>query len=430
MFTLNNNLFQKRNLKDELLINVCYVLMSVLFILRTIPYFSQAGDQTWFASQAIKYNYNYLQFGIDRYFNWSSRLLIESATMFFSVYQTLFVVFIFLLLVVFWKALANIFLSDNSFAMKMSIPIIFMILFTGNFYSGAGVIPNMVNYFLPMCSLILAWNFINKDIKIYRIASFLFIIFTCMQEQFAIFSFAMFLYFTVEHFMTRKKINICYFSALLISVLGLLSVIFSPGNSSRKIAETMTHYPTFNSISTLNKLYDGFMETSRVLFLDNTELNFIFLLLIVILVVSIIKKEYLTILMISGILYCTLFHHLGIDTPLNTIQKIVDENPNLVLFSKNYQLALYPVTLYFLFLLIIGFSIFRIFTNFKTGIFVLFIVVTGYLSRLAISFSPTIYVSGIRTFEPLIFASFIAILFMINELSVFFKLSNLERGKK
>lgn len=83
MFTLNNNLFQKRNLKDELLINVCYVLMSVLFILRTIPYFSQAGDQTWFASQAIKYNYNYLQFGIDRYFNWSSRLLIESATMFF-----------------------------------------------------------------------------------------------------------------------------------------------------------------------------------------------------------------------------------------------------------------------------------------------------------------------------------------------------------
>lgn len=128
MFTLNNNLFQKRNLKDELLINVCYVLMSVLFILRTIPYFSQAGDQTWFASQAIKYNYNYLQFGIDRYFNWSSRLLIESATMFFfSVNQTLFVVFIFLLLVVFWKALANIFLSDNSFAMKMSIPIIFMI---------------------------------------------------------------------------------------------------------------------------------------------------------------------------------------------------------------------------------------------------------------------------------------------------------------
>ncbi|MFP9075633.1 beta-carotene 15,15'-monooxygenase, partial [Enterococcus faecalis] len=61
--------------------------------------------------------------------------------------------------------------------------------------------------------------------------------------------------------------------------------------------------------------------------MDNTELNFIFLLLIVILVVSIIKKEYLTIFMISGILYCTLFHHLGIDTPLNTIQKIVNENP-------------------------------------------------------------------------------------------------------
>lgn len=41
------------------------------------------GDQIAFLKYAKEFKFNYLLFGLDRYFTWSSRLLIESATLFF-----------------------------------------------------------------------------------------------------------------------------------------------------------------------------------------------------------------------------------------------------------------------------------------------------------------------------------------------------------
>ena len=49
------------------------------------------GDQTAFLNYAREFHYNYLEFGINRYLTWSSRLLIESATLFFSVHDKLFI---------------------------------------------------------------------------------------------------------------------------------------------------------------------------------------------------------------------------------------------------------------------------------------------------------------------------------------------------
>ena len=54
------------------------------------------GDQTAFLEYAKEFHYNYLFFGIDRYFTWSSRLLIESATLLFSVHEKMFIAAAFL----------------------------------------------------------------------------------------------------------------------------------------------------------------------------------------------------------------------------------------------------------------------------------------------------------------------------------------------
>lgn len=69
------------------------VFVSALFAYR----FYQAnsvypvGDQTGFSVHAQQINFNYLYFAIFRYMTWSSRLLIESATMYFSLHELIFI---------------------------------------------------------------------------------------------------------------------------------------------------------------------------------------------------------------------------------------------------------------------------------------------------------------------------------------------------
>lgn len=170
---------------------IYYFFMSALFIVRSITYFSNAGDQTWFASEATKYNYNYVQFGIDRYFTWSSRLLIESATMFFSVHQKLFVIVLFFMLFAFWKCLENILasISYNRHIISLLIPMLFFIVFTGNFFSGAGIIPNMVNYFFPMAFFVFALFSISRFDGKVKIIFIPLLILSSLQEQFSLLTF-------------------------------------------------------------------------------------------------------------------------------------------------------------------------------------------------------------------------------------------------
>ena len=399
---------------------IYYFFMSALFIVRSIPYFSNAGDQTWFASEATKYNYNYVQFGIDRYFTWSSRLLIESATMFFSVHQKLFVIVLFFMLFAFWKCLENILtsISYNRHIISLLIPMLFFIVFTGNFFSGAGIIPNMVNYFFPMAFFVFALFIISSFDGKVKIIFIPLLILSSLQEQFSLLTFIIFLVLTINYFVTQKSINISYLISIIISFIGLVSVKLSPGNKNRIIAETQAHYPNFNEISIFNKLYSGFFETNRLLFLNNTELNFILLFILIILIALLLKKDYLFSLLILSISYCVFLNKIGVDTPFATIQKVLDENQEIFLFSKNYLLALYPTILFAVILVIVGCSIVRIFKNKRHGLFAMLLVGAGYLARLAVSFSPTIYVSGIRTFTPLIFTSFIVMLLIINEILI------------
>ena len=68
-----------------------YLYILIVAVLYAIQYYinnkiTPVGDQTAFVKYAEEYHYNYLFFGIDRYFTWSSRLLIESATLLFSIH--------------------------------------------------------------------------------------------------------------------------------------------------------------------------------------------------------------------------------------------------------------------------------------------------------------------------------------------------------
>ena len=74
-----------------------YSYILIMAILYGLQYYinnkiTPVGDQVAFLKYAKEFHHQYFVFGLDRYFSWSSRLLIESATLFFSVHEKFFLV--------------------------------------------------------------------------------------------------------------------------------------------------------------------------------------------------------------------------------------------------------------------------------------------------------------------------------------------------
>ena len=89
-----------------------YAFISFLFTLESIIYINDAGDQTSFAHMAQKLCF--FEFAIYRYKTWSSRLLIESVTMFMSNHYLLFDVTMLISVAIFFYCFNGIFLDRKS----------------------------------------------------------------------------------------------------------------------------------------------------------------------------------------------------------------------------------------------------------------------------------------------------------------------------
>ena len=86
--------------KKKFILPIYYAFISFLFTLESIIYINDAGDQTRFAHMAKKYDF--FEFAIYRYKTWSSRLLIESTTMFMSNHYLFFDLTMLISLVIFF----------------------------------------------------------------------------------------------------------------------------------------------------------------------------------------------------------------------------------------------------------------------------------------------------------------------------------------
>lgn len=230
------------------------------------------GDQTAFLDYAKEFHYNYLFFGIDRYFTWSSRLLIESATLLFSVHEKLFIAAAFLATLLLVYALRKL---------TPSLPwlpalLIFIFLPATEFLS-AGSIPTYVNYIFPASLLLFALFFReSKNIWI-KMASFLCFLVAIMQEQLAIYAFLWLLFETALAKKDKKTLlgNLCY---LALSALGILSAKLSPGNALRFEKNIVSWFPNFPNLNIFQKLGLGFLETGDNLLSTSFAFVMVFLL--------------------------------------------------------------------------------------------------------------------------------------------------------
>ncbi|MCO4636870.1 hypothetical protein Si034_00327 [Streptococcus infantarius subsp. infantarius] len=393
-----------------------YAFISFLFTLESIIYINDAGDQTSFAHMAQKYGF--FEFAIYRYKTWSSRLLIESVTMFMSNHYLLFDVTVLISVAIFFYCFNGIFLREEKYRkLQFVSPVIFLLSFPSLFFTSAGLIATVTNYLFPMISFVIAWYCIIQEKHWYTILSLPFLVFACMQEQFTVYAFILFVFALISSYLECKRINKNYFIATCVSLLGLVSGLLCPGSANRLTTETKIWYPGFETISFPVKIIKGYLETNRVLFVTS-ELNIVYLLLVLIIVVSIMKKQYFATFVSGTVIYTVITQRLGMNSLLTAVQRTIDnqnksEIPNYFSLKEN----LYPIVLYTLILCIVAVIVFMIFKEWKGGLTALVVLAAGYASRMTVSLSPTIYASGLRTYTPLIFSFVIVILLLSKEIS-------------
>ena len=317
------------------------------------------GDQTAFLEYAKEFHYNYLFFGIDRYFTWSSRLLIESATLLFSVHEKLFIAAAFLATLLLVYALRKL---------TPSLPwlpalLIFIFLPATEFLS-AGSIPTYVNYIFPASLLLFALFFrVSKNIWI-NMASLLCFLVAIMQEQLAVYAFLWLLFEAVLAKTDKTPLlgNLCY---LALSALGILSAKLSPGNALRLEKNIVSWFPNFPNLNIFQKLGLGFLETGDNLL--STSFAFVIVFLLVLFVYALHKKN-VTAIALSGFVILNIFSQkVGWNTIFGTltgISKVARESGRFS-FNITYMSA---VAFYGLLLLMILYALWLVVSDCKEKI--------------------------------------------------------------
>lgn len=381
-------------------INIVLCLSSFIY---TIQFYinnkiTPVGDQTAFLEYAKEFDYNYLFFGIDRYFTWSSRLLIESATLLFSVHEKLFIAAAFLATLLLVYALRKL---------TPSLPwlpalLIFIFLPATEFLS-AGSIPTYVNYIFPASLLLFALFFReSKNIWI-NMASLLCFLVAIMQEQLAVYAFLWLLFETVLAKKDKKPLlgNLCY---LALSALGIISAKLSPGNALRLEKNIVSWFPNFPNLNIFQKIGLGFLETGDNLL--STSFAFVMVFLLVLFVYALHKKN-VTAIALSGFVMFNIFSQkMGWNTIFGTltgISKVARESGTFS-FNITYMSA---VAFYGLLLLMILYALWLVVSDCKEKIWLTYLFVIGFIGRMVISLSPTLYASSTRTFLPLMISLFI-----------------------
>ena len=130
------------------------------------------------------------------------------------------------------------------------------------------------------------------------------------------------------------------------------------GSTNRLATETKIWYPGFETISFPVKIIKGYLETNRVLFVTS-ELNIVYLFLVLIIVVSIIKKQYFMTFISGTVIYTVITQRLAMNSLLTAVQRTIDnqnksEIPNYFSLKEN----LYPLILYTLILCTIATVVF------------------------------------------------------------------------
>ena len=354
---------------------------------------------------------NIISIVINRYFTWTSRVIIESVMLFVlkNLNGILWNIINALIIILLYYSLNKIFNKKKDLYIKYIISILIM-LYSYNDMNTAGWSATTINYLWPLSLGIFSFiPIIHKCSNKILFLTIPALLFTCNQEQCAALVLGFSIIFLIHYYKENKRINKLTLIYLLISIIGIVFALTSPGNANRVMVESQTWFTDFNKLNILDKLLISFSNTYEVLL---GRINYIIILLYIALTYYFYKNKNIKLMIPSIILLLgtIIIPKLNIYT-LNTLyySHHVEKNnviPILNLNSTNYIITIIVSLIYLITTIILLSKIKKKELNILCPI----IYIASIASRMIVGFSPTIFTSSFRTS---IFMNFLIIMIII-----------------
>lgn len=386
------------------------ILFVVLMVLYQGPLIRILLDDAIFQN-ALQGGKSIFEFIGQRYMNWSSRIVIESACVivaqFDMVVWKLINIFMYIVLA---RSIKKVCLLPDSRRVNFIICFL-LLLFPMGAICSAGWIATNANYLwvasLGLYTLSILVDY-SKDEKIpwYRyLLTVLAGIYACNQEQMAGVTVCALLVF-MEYYIYQNGMKFVLkkqkflLVLLLIAILSLVSVLICPGNKSRLDTEIASWYHGYEDFNVLQKTVLGIAGTGEYLMKNISILYVIFSVVLLIGVCktsgSKVNKILALIPFVSSLLYALFKRYFYLYFPEATdafFQMTPDE-----IVSK---VSLWGVCLTFMEIAVFGdiaYCLYVAFKDTKKWKYVVGVFVLGLISRVVMGFSPTVFASGERTF--------------------------------
>ncbi len=380
-----------------------FILQLILMVFITPNKYDDEVFLSWIAERNIP------EIIAERYQNWTSRVIIE--TVLFSVLKISKYAWILIeagMVALLGYSISKIFVKkENKKEMNMLI-LLLILAYPMDIMGSAGWAATTVNYMWPLATGLFALIPIKKvwcgeKIKFFEYPLYLIsLIYACNQEQVCAIVFGVYLLFTVLLIIRDKKIHPFIIIQLLLSIASLVFILTAPGNYVRKTEEIITGFKDFEIVSFQDKISLGLTTTLADIIKENNIIFTILSLSIVVYIFMTYKEElYRVVALIPLVTICSLgifsritfqvFPFLGSFTEHLTQPVVL-----LTAANCNNLFFVLPLMLSMVVFFSIILSLLLIFKNLKKNIAVLVFLV-GLASRLIMGFSPSIFLSSVRT---------------------------------
>ncbi len=360
------------------------------------------------------------------YFNWSSRVVINAAIHIFLGHRRMYWVLatgvlIFLLLL----ALDNIFNPEKDRKKNLVIILIFM-CFPFYLLAGSGWRVGTISYFWTIaCAVIgmvpLAMIVRGGKVPIpVLIISILSLMFAGNLEQSLVVLLVIYGAFFC-YFFVVKKLKWAFLLQCFTLLASLVFILTTPGNGARAQTESLVRFKDFGMLNIFDRIDLGFASTMQKLLFTGNAIFLIFSILLLVYIINNYQSKYyraigvipLSVGLIAG------FAKTWLIVGYNNMSNIVGEVPINGMITVDNYLSLFPYVKLAIFLItaisvVIG--IYLVFGNTYKTILAEALLVGGTASRVILGFSPSIWISGDRTYVFLYFCLLMISLMIINQM--------------
>lgn len=392
------------------------ILLFILEIILIMFVTPNLYDDEWFIKQVTNeinpetnevIEHTITGFVQERYFNWSSRVIIEfilCLTLKTSKY--LWILLEALMVTIVGYSISKIFVKDNKKA-NNSILISMILIYPYTIMHQAGWAATTINYMWPLAMCLFAlipikkiWY--NEKIKFFEYPLYTAaLLFAGNHEQASSLLVCFYILFTIIMIIRDKKVKPYMIIQSIWALSSIIFILTCPGNYIRQ-EEEMRRFIDFGMLTFLDKFVLGFTSTFGQIIANQNIVYTLLTSLLAIYVFSNYKEKLYRVISLVPVVSMLVFGHLSSIT--------FEMFPNLEIFyelltTKDVLLTVancnkiyytFPIIFTFANFICIGMSLLLLTKKYKNNI-VFLIYLAGLASRVIMGFSPTVFVSKTRT---------------------------------